>query len=110
MDILELIQEAWKYIKHIYTKIINRIINFFNDVVTWFKSLRLRQGRDVPFLADPEKFRDLLHKAPVKPVGIFKGVYNEETNEITYNEYLQADEMDEQTRNILDQEALVVLS
>lgn len=111
-ELLDLIQEAWQYIKHIYKKIINGIINFYTHIVGWFKSLMLKQGRDVPFIANANspQFRQLLKEAPVKNVGIFQGVYNEDTNEITYNEYLQADAIDAETRNILGKETLVVLS
>ena len=52
----------------------------------------------------------MLQKAPVKDVGIFKGVYNEETDEITHNEYIEADALDQKTQQVLGKEELVVLA
>lgn len=111
-QLIELIKLACSYIKTLFTKIINGCLNFFKNVIGWFKSLQLQQGRDVPFVANANQkaFKEMLKKAPVKNVGIFQGVYNEETNEITHNEYLEADELDEKTRQILGNEELVVLS
>ena len=111
-EMLDLILEAWKYIKNICKKIINGILNFSRHVVGWFKSLPLNQRRDVPFIANADKaeFRKLIKEAPIKNVGIFQGVYNEETEEITYNEYIQADALDNQTRQVLGKESLVVLN
>ena len=111
-DILDLIKEAWQYIKKICKIIINGVLNFYSHVVGWFKSLSLNQNRDVPFIANANKaeFRQMIKEAPVKNVGIFQGVYNEETDEITYNEYIQADELDNQTRQVLGNESLVVLN
>jgi hypothetical protein len=111
-EILDLIMEAWQYIKNICKIIINGILNFSRHVVGWFKSLSLKQNRDVPFIANADKaeFRQMIKEAPVKNVGIFQGVYNEETDEITYNEYIQADALDNQTRQVLGKESLVVLN
>ncbi|MDD6670121.1 MAG: hypothetical protein PUE54_10855 [Bacteroidales bacterium] len=109
-QLIELIKLACSYIKVLFTKIINGCLNFFKNVVGWFKSLQLQQGRDVPFIAKPNQFKEMLKKAPVKNVGIFQGVYNEETDEITHNEYIEADELDEKTRQILGNEEIVILS
>jgi hypothetical protein len=45
-----------------------------------------------------------------KNVGIIQGVYNEVTDEITHAEYIEADGLDNQTRDILGNEKLVVLN
>ena len=52
----------------------------------------------------------MLKTAPKKNVGIFEGVYNEETDEITANRYLDADRLDAKTKEVLEREPLVVLS
>ena len=52
----------------------------------------------------------MLRRAPNKNVGIFKGVYNEETDEIEHSEFVEADELDSQTKNVMQNEPLVVLS
>lgn len=63
-----------------------------------------------PFIANASEFKEMLKTAPKKDVGIFEGVYNEETDEITANRYLDADEVDQKTKNVLGNESLVVLS
>lgn len=52
----------------------------------------------------------MLKTAPEKKVGIFEGVYNEEKDEITAHRYLDADELDQKTKDVLENEPLVVLS
>lgn len=91
--------------------IINGVFNFFREVVDYFKELALDQRKHTPFIADstsPE-FREMLQKAPVKDVGIFEGVYNEQTEEIEDARMVEADELDNQTKKILGKEPLVVL-
>lgn len=90
--------------------IIDGVFSFFKHVVSYFKGLALRKGRDIPFIADENKLAELIHKAPTKNVGIFEATYNEDTNELENYRAIEADELDEDTKNILDQEKLVVLS
>ena len=97
-------------VKNFFRKIINGILNFMRDVASYFKGLRLRQGQHVPFIANREKFKEMLHNAPVKNVGIFTAVYNEETDEIENVQDLQADALDAQTKQVMGNEELVVLS
>ena len=97
-------------VKNFFRKIINGSLNFFRDVVSYFRGLRLRQGTDIPWFAKRDEFKEMLHNAPVKNVGIFTGVYNEETDEIENVQEIQADALDEKTKEILGNEKLVVLS
>lgn len=116
--ILDFIKSAFQYIKNLIVKVINRCLNFFNDIVNWFKKIPLIKGKQTPFIAPPETIRKLIKNAPIKnvgifeesKVGIFKGVYDEETNEITHHEYIKADALDEQTKGYLGKEDLVVLN
>lgn len=108
--IIAAIKAAFRYIVKLVRKVIDGILSFIEEVVDWFKSLRLDPKKDTPFIADANKFKELLKTAPRKDVGIFQGVYNEETDEITANRYLEADEVDEQTKDVLGKESLVVLS
>ena len=108
-ELIQLIKNAFQYIKNLFRKIIDGILNFAKHVVGWFKSLNLLPGQDVPFIASKE-FGEKLKIAPVKNVGIFQGVYNEMTNEITHAAYVEADSLDNQTREILGNEELVVLN
>lgn len=116
-EIIELIQRAIQFIKNIIRRVINGILNFVRDIVNKFKSWNLKQNVDIPFIADKEQFKAKLHSAPVKNAGIFveknagifQGVYNEATDEITHAEIIEADALDEQTRRTLGKEELVVL-
>ena len=110
--IFDAIGALFSFIGEIIATIIDGAISFFNHIVGWFKGLKLKKGRDVPFIADAnkEKFKELIHKAPTKNVGIFEGVYNEDTEEITEYRYLDAEEIDDATRDTLDGEDVVVLN
>lgn len=111
-EIKELISQAIGYIKRLFVRIINGVINFINNIVGWFKGLHLKQEEDIPFVinAKDPQFREMLRNAPQKNVGIFEGVYNESTEEITHHEYLAADAIDNQTRQVMGNESIVVLS
>ena len=90
--------------------VIDGIMSLAEFVVDYFKGLRLRQGRDIPFIADEKKIADLIHKAPEKNVGIFEATYNEDTGEIENYRAIEADAMDSQLKSVLGDEKLVVLS
>lgn len=92
--------------------IIEGILALTKYVVDYFRGLRLRKGRDIPFIADKnhKKIRELINQAPKKKVGIFEGTYNEDTDEIENLRDLQADELGQDVKDILDNEPLVVLS
>lgn len=108
--IIDLIKGAINFIKNLVKKIITGIFNFIAHCVNWFKSLSLDKNKDVPFIANPEQFKEMLRNAPVKKVGIFEGVFDQELNEITYNQNVEADALDEQTLKTLGQEAIMVLN
>ncbi len=101
----------FEYVKHIVRKVIHGVLNFFRHVVGYFKDLHLRRERDTPFIMDSEQLKNMIHNAPVEDVGIFAGVYNEDTNTIEQGQMLQADQLDQKTQEILDkgQNGLVVL-
>lgn len=111
-SVISWIKGAIAHIKNLVKRFIEGCLQFFKDVVTWFKSLKLVQGVDIPFIANAnsKEFQQMLNQAPVKNVGIFQGVYNEETGEITHHEYIEADSVDEQTYETLKGEPIVVLS
>ncbi len=111
MDIISLIKNAFRFIRNLVKVIISGVLNFARNVVAWFKKIyNLDKEVDTPFIADASKFKEMLKTAPTKNVGIFEGVYNEETDEITHNRYLEADEIDDKTRTVLGDEPLVVLN
>ena len=70
------------------------------DIIDWIKNA----------ISNSPEFKQMLRRAPNKNVGIFKGVYNEETDEIEHSEFVGADAVDSQTKNVMQNEPLVVLS
>lgn len=110
--IFDALETLFDWIGEVVSIIIDGVIEMFTHVVQYFKGLRLRKNRDVPFIANEnsEKFREMLHQAPVKDVGIFEATYNEDTNEIENYRSLEADELDPKIKNALGNEPLVVLS
>lgn len=92
--------------------VIHGIASLLLHVVDYFKGLKLRQGRDIPFIADETKLKiaDKIHNAPVKNVHIFEATYNEDTEEIENYRSIAADEIDPELKAVLGKEELVVLN
>lgn len=110
-ELLELIKQAFLFIKNFIRRVINGILNFTRDILIKLRSWNLRQNTDVPFIADMNFFKKQLETAPVKDVGLFIGVYSKDTGEIRENpEVIEADSLDEKTRSVMGDEPLVVLA
>ncbi len=110
MELIELIKSAFAYIKNLIVKVIDKVLNFAADVVNWFRKLMLDPKKDVPFIADAKAFKEKLKNAPVKNVGIFRGVYDEQKDEVTVGEVVSAKDLDSETRRILGNNEVVVLN
>ena len=111
MFIIDAIKAAFRFIRNLVRYIIRGILNFFSHVVQWFKDIYyLDQDRHVPFIADAQQLKDMIHSAPTKNVGIFEGVYDEVTEEIVEHRQVEADQLDDKTREVLGNEPLVVLN
>ncbi len=108
--IMDALRNFFTALKSFVQKIIQGIISFVKEIVNYFKTLKLVQGKDIPFIANTEQLKEMIKNAPVKNVGIFEATYNEETDEIENARYLAADEIDEETQDILGNEQLVVLN
>ena len=111
-DIIDAIIDAISRIADFIVAIVEGILNFALHVVSYFKNLRLSKEKQTPFVlnaTDPQ-FKEMLKRAPVKNVGIFEGVYNEQTDQIEHGRYLEADALDSATREVLEKDPLVVLS
>ncbi len=114
---LNSIKEAFRAfmekVKGIVKTIIAKIVEFKNQIVAWFKKHPLIKGKHVPFLTQRQEFKDMLKNAPkVKVEGLFEGIYDEQTDEITDLQYIEADELDQETKEKLafgGEEQLVVL-
>ena len=85
-------------------------LDFFSDVVGWFRKKSLQKGRHTPFVGDKNKIKDILETDTIKDVGIFMGVYDQQTDEITDMAVVVADELDAKTKEVLGNEPLVILS
>lgn len=96
---------------NLVTKIIKGIFEFSKEILGYFQALVLDRRKHTPFIADANdpRFKEMLRNAPVKNVGIFEGVYNEETEQIENTRMVEADELDKKTKDILGKEPLVVL-
>lgn len=118
-ELISLIKQAFAWLKRIALRVINGIMRFHAHIVNWFKSLNLIKGKHVPFIADADSpdFKKMLANARKVNVGIYEkdthilnGVFDIETDEIIHCELLGADMVDEQTKNTLNGDSLVVLS
>ena len=73
----------------------------FSDVTNYFKSLQLKRGRDVPFIA----------KAVKNGIDSYLlATFNEETNAIINNKLISPKSIDDEIMKILENETFVVLS
>lgn len=93
-----------------FIDVIDGILNFFDNVVSWFKNKFLNPQRHTPFIGDENKIKQMLKTAPKKNVGIFEGVYDNQTDEIIDLKVVEADQLDSKTKEVLGNEPLVILS
>lgn len=93
-------------------KVINGILNFMKEVVEYFKNLNLNPKTQIPFVIDTKILGERIKNAPRVDVGIFKGVYDETTDEITHAMEVSADGLDDQTKEVLShgEDGIVALS
>ena len=109
-DLISKIRKKLKRGKEIYSiKTIEGKVNF-QDIVAWFKSLSLDKNKDVPFIAKATELKDMLNYETKKNAALFVGVFDEEKNEIIHAQIIEADSFDEQTRETLGNEPIVVLN
>lgn len=110
-SVLSLIKNAVGSIIRLIQRFIHGVLSFYTHIVDWFKKYNLQAGRDIPFVVENHKVKDLLDVAPKHSCGVFKGVYNEETDSITHHEFIGAEKLDEETKSVLNKstEGIVVL-
>lgn len=108
------LQKLFDKIKQIIVTIIKGVLQFMRDVVNWFIQLRLNPEEQTPFIIDANRLKDMIHDAPVVDVGIFQGVYNEDTDEIEHYREISAESLDQKAKDILaqatDENPIVVLN
>lgn len=95
-------------LKRFFTKLIELIAH----IREYFRNLRLDPTEDSPFVVDAGKMHELFEGSPKVNLGIFEGVYNEETNSITHHRLIEAEKLDDKTQDLLSRtdNGLVVLS
>lgn len=108
------LKKFFRNVKNIVVSIVRGLLQFTRDVVNWFRNLTLDPETQTPFITDAARLRDMIHEAPKVDVGIFSGVYNEETDEIEYYKEISADALDSKTVDVLanatDDNPIVVLN
>lgn len=111
-SIWEGLKSFFRAVANVIKKIWRAIVNFVKDVVNYFKKLFLDPQKDTPFIIDAGELGQRIKEAPKVDVGIFEGVYHEDTNTITDYRELSAGELDQQTKDVLDkgQDGIVVLN
>ena len=104
--IWEAICDFFEFVVDLVCEVISGILDFATAVLGWFKQRLLQKGVHTPFIANmaSPQFKEMLHKAPTRNVGIFEGVYNEQTEEREDGRTVEADSLDYETRRTLGNE------
>lgn len=116
--IIDALSRGAQWLANLVVTIINGIIDFVRDIKRWFLSLKLKIGRHIPFLAktDAPGFGAVLKEAKKIDAGIFSmsetitaGVYDEYDETISDLKVIGADQLDEQTKRVMQNEDIVTL-
>ena len=90
---------------------IKGLVNLAKHVVAYFRGLKLRKGRDVPFIAKSDALKDAIHNArEVHVGGIFEGTLNEDTDEIENLKEVYGDGLSKDVKDAMKSDPLIVLS
>ena len=106
----DFILDCVRALRNWVVEVIQGVISWLQNVVGWFKKLNLNPKKHTPFITKGGELRKMLEQAPVKNAGIFKGVYDQQTDEIVHSEEICADGLDRETREALGNDKLVVLN
>lgn len=108
-------QKKWSFldqINNVDVAVIEGTLDFSVHVVDYLKSRKLEKGKDTPFIATPTLFKDekvIPGGVSSKSYVLYIGVYKEDNNMVLLRR-VDSDEWDRQTRDVLGEEMLVVLS
>lgn len=82
------------------------------DIVDYFKSLKLRKGHDIPFVANAKhpKIQEMLNDQSERPFALFVATYNEDTDNIENYRFIETNEINDEIIVLLGDEPLVVLT
>lgn len=116
--IIDALSRGAQWLANLVVAIINGIIDFARDIKGWFLKLKLKIGRHIPFLAKTKTpgLAPVLKRAKEINVGIFDknetitaGVYDEYDETISNLKTMGADQLDDQTKKVMQDEDIVTL-
>lgn len=87
----------------------------FPDCIGWFKNVNLNPETDTPFMMRDAKLKEMLAgielSEPIaKPCAVMLAVYNKQTDEVSFAQIIQCDQLDEETAEVFGADELVKLS
>ena len=111
----DLMKTAFQKIYEIFiTVILQAVVDFFTNVIEYFKSLDLKKEIHTAFVMSTEKtatnpFSSLISDE-LSGKGIIEGVYNKATDSIDSLRYIGGEGVDEKTESIIKDNPIVVLN
>lgn len=110
----ELMQTTFQKIYEIFvTVIIQAVVDFFSNIVEYFKSLNLKKNLQTAFVMSTEKsaMNPLAVLVPegLEGKGVIEGVYNNVTDNIESLRYIGGEGVDEKTESLIKDNPIVVL-
>jgi hypothetical protein len=113
-DIVDAIWTGIVGIWHMAVKVVKACVKFLADIFNWLQDLLDDSAEEViPFAANFDK---LISQAPHKDVGLKRGrknigagLYNPSTKKIEKLKHIASDSIDNKTKEVLGEDALVIL-
>ena len=101
--IKEIFKEAWKYAKRIWVK----IVNFFKNIVAWFKN----KDRIKKLQEDKNKTAVIIkEKLDNGDYNVCNCLFDTETNTLDDSEIIQAENLDNDTKNKFGNQDMIILT
>ncbi len=100
----EFILDCLRSLRDWVVDLIVTVVSWVENVVGWFKKLKLDKKRHIPFIIDMKTLRKQLDNAPViEGSGVFEAVYDEQTDEMVAHNTIKANSLDRKTQDALNQ-------
>ena len=100
----EFILDCLRSLRDWVVDLIVTVVSWVENVVGWFKKLKLDKKRHIPFTIDMKTLRKQLDNAPViEGSGVFEAVYDEQTDEMVAHNTIKANSLDRKTQDALNQ-------
>ena len=98
----DLLKDAWEYIKKIYLK----VINFFKNIVSWFKNKerlkKLEEDKNKTAVIIKEKMKN-------GEYNVVNCLFDKETNTLDDAEIIQTENLDQETKNKFGHKDMIIL-